>query len=57
MFVPVREHGGIGIPLFVNEDGRKTFDVDEALGWIGQPPVQPGEVAEQRPACGAGGCH
>ena len=53
VFVPVREHGGIGIPLFVNEDGRKTFDVDEALGWIGQPPVQPEEVAEQRPACGA----
>ena len=38
VFAPVREHGGIGIPLFVREDGRKTFDIDEALSWIGQPP-------------------
>ena len=39
MFAPVREHSGIGIPLFVNEDGRKTFDINEALSWIGQGPV------------------
>ena len=36
----VRESGGIGIPLFVNEDGRKTLDIDEAFSWIGQPPVK-----------------
>lgn len=56
VFAPVRERGGIGVPLFVNDDGRKTFDLDEALGWIGQPPVQPEEIAEQRPACGLNGC-
>ena len=56
VFAPVRERGGIGVPLFVNDDGRKTFDLDEALGWIGQPPVQPEEIAEQRPACGLNSC-
>lgn len=45
IFEPVREHSGIGIPLFVNEDGRMTFDLDEALSWIGQAPVQDGEQA------------
>ena len=46
VFAPVREHGGIGIPLFVREDGRKTFDIDEALSWIGQPPVREEEIVE-----------
>lgn len=40
LYAPQREHGGIGIPLFVNDDGRMTFDIDEAMGWIGQSPVQ-----------------
>ena len=31
MFLPVRERGGIGIPLFLFEDGTKTLDTDEAL--------------------------
>ena len=26
--------------VFVNEDGRETFDIDEALSWIGQEPVR-----------------
>lgn len=39
VFDPAKEHGGIGIPFFVHEDGRKTFDVNEALSWIGQEPV------------------
>ena len=30
VFAPVREHGGIGVPLFVREDGEKTFDLDTA---------------------------
>lgn len=51
VFVPVKEHGGIGIPLFVREDGAKTLDIDEALSWMGQPPVQEEEIVEKRPAC------
>ena len=50
-FVPGKEHGGIGIPLFVREDGAKTLDLDEALSWIGQPPVEEHEIPEKRPAC------
>lgn len=56
MFAPVKERGGIGIPLFVREDGAKTFDVDEAFSWIGQPPVQPEEIEESVGVCGANGC-
>ena len=56
VLAPVRERGGIGVPLFVREDGCKTLDLDEALGWIGQEPVRPEEIAEQRPACGLHGC-
>lgn len=48
LFAPLRERGGIGIPLFVNEDGRKTFDIDEAFSWIGQPPVRQKEIVEER---------
>lgn len=43
LFAPVREHSGIGIPCFVNDDGRKTFDINEALAWIGQEPVREDE--------------
>lgn len=55
LLAPQREKGGIGIPLFVGEDGAMTLDVDEALGWIGQPPVRPEEIVEHR-ACDIGGC-
>lgn len=55
LFAPQREKGGIGIPLFVREDGAKTFDLDEALAWIGQPPVREEEIVEHR-ACDIGGC-
>ena len=44
-FEAVKEQGGIGIPFFVNEDGRKTFDINEALSWIGQDPVKDSEKA------------
>lgn len=44
VFDPVKEHSGIGIPCFVNEDGRRTFDINEALSWIGQEPVKDSEM-------------
>ena len=47
LFEAVRANGGIGIPLFVKEDGTKTLDINEALGWIGQPPVKDEEIAER----------
>ena len=66
VFAPVKEHGGIGIPLFVREDGAATLELDEALAWIGQPPAQEEELPEKRPdfpaenadspACGINGC-
>jgi glutaredoxin-related protein len=48
IFDAVRENGGIGIPLFVREDGTKTFDIDEAFSWIGQKPVSEEEIVEHR---------
>ena len=49
LYAPLRENGGIGVPLFVNEDGRKTFDIDEAFSWIGEPPVKDEEIVERHP--------
>ncbi len=46
VFRAVRERGGIGIPAFVREDGAVTLDVNAALEWIGQPPVEQDEVCE-----------
>jgi glutaredoxin-related protein len=46
VFDAVKENGGIGIPLFVREDGKKTFDIDEAFSWIGQKPICEEEIAE-----------
>lgn len=51
VFEPVRQGGGIGIPLFVREDGLKTLDVDEALSWLGQPPVEDAEIVEKIVFC------
>jgi len=56
LFIPVKEHSGIGIPLFVREDGHMTFNIDEALEWIGQPPVGDEEIVEHRGSCGINGC-
>lgn len=39
-FAPVRERGSIGIPAFVKEDGEVTLDLNTALSWIGQEPVE-----------------
>lgn len=43
----VRANNGIGIPLFVNDDGRKTLDINEAFAWIGQAPVKDEELVER----------
>jgi glutaredoxin-related protein len=48
LYDELREKGGIGIPLFVREDGMKTFDIDEAFSWIGQEPVREEEIVEHR---------
>ena len=58
LYETVREKHGIGIPLFVREDGAKTLDIDEALSWIGQPPVEDDEIAAKRVefSCGENGC-
>ena len=48
IFEEVRKSGGIGIPFFVNDDGRKTFDVNEAFSWIGQQPVKEEEIVEKK---------
>lgn len=55
VLAPVRERGGIGVPLFVREGGTKTLDLDEALSWLGQPPVRAEEIMEHR-SCGINGC-
>ena len=39
-FAPIRAAGRIGIPAFVREDGIVTLDENEALAWIGQPPME-----------------
>ena len=57
LFADVKARHAIGIPLFVREDGAKTFDMDEAFSWIGQPPVKEEEIVERRDAvCGVDGC-
>lgn len=33
IFAPVKKNGSIGIPFFVSEDGKKTFDMEEAFSW------------------------
>ncbi len=48
LYAEIREAHTIGIPLFVREDGLKTFDWDEAFSWIGQPPVKEEELVEHR---------
>lgn len=48
VFEDIRARGGIGIPLFVDEDGEMTFDINEAFSWIGQPPVREEEIVEHR---------
>lgn len=56
IFDRVKQRHGIGIPLFVREDGTKTFDINEALSWIGQEPVKEDEIIEKMLACGIEGC-
>lgn len=47
VYEEVRAKGSIGIPTFVNDDGEVTLDLNTALSWIGQPPVE----EEEEPAC------
>lgn len=56
IFDSVRERGGIGIPFFVNEDGRRTLDMNEALSWIGQEPVREEELTDTPSSCSVNGC-
>lgn len=56
LFESVKEENRIGIPLFVNEDGEKTFDINEALSWIGQEYVREDEIVEKTVSCGMDGC-
>lgn len=48
LFEDIRARGGIGIPLFVDDDGEMTFDINEAFSWIGQAPVKEEEIVEHR---------
>ena len=43
MFAEYRKNGGIGVPFFV-KDGRKSFDINEALSWEGIAAVADDEV-------------
>lgn len=45
-FDEIKARGGIGIPAFVKEDGAVTLDLNTALSWIGQEPVE-----TVRPGC------
>ena len=56
VFDAVKARHGIGIPLFVREDGAKTFDINEAFSWIGQAPVEQDEIVEKIRTCGIDGC-
>lgn len=50
-FAPAREGANgrafIGIPAFVNEAGKVTLDLDQALAWLGQPAVREEEIVER----------
>ena len=50
-FDDIKKAKKLGIPLFMNDDGTLTTNPDEALAWIGQPPVRDEEIAERRFAC------
>ena len=45
-FDEIKARGGIGIPAFEKEDGEVTLDLNTALSWIGQEPVE-----EKSPIC------
>ena len=56
IFNDVKQRGGIGIPLFINDDQSMTFDVNEALAWIGEEPMKDEEIVEHIFSCGINGC-
>ena len=49
-FIPCRTgiQSSVGIPAFVRDDGAMTLDVDEAMAWLGEPPVKEEELLEKR---------
>lgn len=49
LFENIRKEGRIGIPVFEKEDGTITLDINEAMAWIGQPPVE--EKSAEAPVC------
>lgn len=57
IFTKQRKEGGIGIPLFVSENGELTLDVNTALSWIGQPAVTDDEYPEKLPFEGCETCN
>lgn len=40
LFAEIRAAGRIGIPVFAKESGEITLDVNEALAWMGEMPVE-----------------
>lgn len=46
VFAEVKARGGIGIPAFVKDDGEVTLDLNTALSWIGQAPVEENDGCE-----------
>lgn len=40
VYEEVREKGSIGIPAFVSDNGEVTLDLNTALAWIGQEPIE-----------------
>ena len=46
----------VGMTQMFREDGTMTFEIDEAMSWIGQPPVKEEEILEHRSSCGIHGC-
>lgn len=46
LFDTMRAEGRIGIPVFVNDDGQVTHDVNLALSWIGQAPAEAESTCE-----------
>lgn len=46
IFEDVKKNGKIGIPAFLHNE-KITLDINEALSWIDQPPVNDDEILEK----------
>ncbi len=56
LFDEVKAAGSVGIPVFMNDDEDITFDINEALSWIGEPPVTKEEFKEIYADCDGSCC-